>query len=117
MALDQVWPETLPDTFLQSGYTEGNIDNLLETSMDSGPTKRRKKTTKAYKPISGSMLLTLTQKAIFEGFFTDDIAFGALPFTMPYYGGEIDVYLDNHSFAPKSGTRYWTLALSIRTLI
>lgn len=117
MALPQVWPITLPDNFLQSGYNEGNINNILETAMDYGPTKRRKKQTKGYKPITGSMLISSAQKAIFQTFFTDTIAYGALPFTMPTYGGQtIDVYLDAQATSPKSGGQ-WLLALSIRTLV
>ena len=117
MPLDQTWPITLPDNFLQSGYQEGNINNIVETSMDEGPTKRRKKNTRAYKPITGKMTIDTTQKAIFQNFFTEDIAYGALPFTMPTYGGgTVDVYLDNHSVVPRSGT-LWTLSMNIRALV
>lgn len=138
MALDQVWPSLynavtnpapLPDNFLQSGYNEGNVDNILETTMDYGPAKRRKKQTKAYKPITGNMLISTAQKATFQAFFTGetpttvpamdvgDIGYGALPFTMPTYGGQtIDVYLNSHSISPKSGGQ-WTLALNLKTLI
>jgi hypothetical protein len=118
--LPQTWPPTeeLPQRFQQNSYTEGNINNLIQTKMDSGPTKRRKRTTKAYKPFSGTMIMSTEEKLIFEEFFTDEIAYGALPFTMPspIEGVAWDVYLDNHSMKPINGTK-WSVNMSFRTLI
>lgn len=117
MPLAQTWPITLPNNFQQNGYTEGDISNFVETAMDSGPAKRRKKQTKVYKPISGQMIITTAQKAIFQAFFTDTIGYGSLPFTMPTYGGAtIDVYIDSQSIAPKSGSQ-WTLSMTLRALV
>lgn len=117
MALPQTWPVTLPDNFSQNGYSEGNIENYYETTMEQGPPKRRPKTTYAYKPITGTMLITSAQKADFQDFFTDTIGYGSLPFTMPTYGGTtMDVYLNSHSIVPKSGL-YWTLTLNLKVLV
>lgn len=126
MPLDQTWPSELPNNFLQAGYNEGNIDNIRETAMDVGPAKRRKKQTKAYKPITGTMIISTAQKAIFQAFFTgqstsgvyaNNIAYGSLPYTMPTYdSGTIDCYLNSHTIVPKSGG-FWTLSLNIKTLV
>ena len=118
MALPQTWPGTLPQLFQQNGYTESNINNIIETAMDSGPTKRRKRTTKAYKPFVGTMHMTITQKLAFETFFTDEIAYGSLPFTMPspIFGVAWDVYLDSHNIQPINGIQ-WKVSMNFRTLI
>ena len=73
-----IWDENLPQNFLQQGYSEGTPDNLIVSSMNTGPAKRRPKSTEGQLPVSGQMHLTLTQKLIFDTFYNTTIAFGAL---------------------------------------
>lgn len=111
------WPSTLPDNFLQSGYSEGNVDNLIKSKMSSGPDKRRPRTTMAYMPITASMNLTGEQKTIFESFYLNDITFGSMPFIIHTYDSQsIQVYLDSKSITPLAGTK-WKLTMNLKALI
>lgn len=111
------WPTSLPQNFLQDGYSEGNIDNLYRTGMDVGPEKRRPKSTTAEQPVVGKMHLTNAQKSIFLDFYLNTLGSGASPFNMPVYGGgTVDTFIDSQTIAPKSGIT-WTLSMNIRRLI
>lgn len=113
----ETWPATLPQIFLQAGYAEGDVDNLIVTAVDTGPQKRRPKSTQAYLPISATMNLTLAQKVTFDTFYNTTIAFGAEAFTMPTYGGgTIQVFMNSKRLSPLSGTS-WRLAMELITLV
>lgn len=111
------WPLTLPQVFQQSGYTEGDVDNVLVTQMDAGPQKRRRKSTEAYMPISGTMLIDGNQKDIFDDFHKLTIASGALPFNFPTYdGGTTEAFMDSKRITPTSGTT-WKLTMQLTVLV
>lgn len=108
--------QALPQIILQTGYQEGDVNNLVKNTMDRGPMKRRPKSTKAYLPITVNMLLTYTQKATFDTFYTDTIKYGAIPFIMPTYTGtDMEVFLTRRNLVPKGGNR-WTLTMELSTL-
>lgn len=75
------WPATLPDNFMAQGYTESPGQNVLETPMEVGPPKRRRRSTAARRPITGKMHMTDAQVEILDAFYEDDCGSGALPFT------------------------------------
>ena len=77
------WPLSLPQQLLQRGYRESLADNVIRTSVDAGPEKRRPRFTAAVKPLSGSMTMTSAQLDTLEIFVDDDIASGALAFDFP----------------------------------
>jgi hypothetical protein len=117
MALDQTWPPTLPDNFLQEGYQEGAVNNLIKTDMISGPSKRRPRSSVVYQPVTGGMNLTTQQKDIMLDFYQNTISYGALPFTMPVYGGgTVDVFLDAYTTVPLSGD-IWRMTMNLLRLI
>lgn len=116
---DVDWPATLPQYFQQSGYNEGNVDNVIETKMTTGPSKARPKSTEALLPVSGNMLMTTTQKNTFDTFYKTDIAFGALPFNFPDPANNlstVEARLKSRTFTPVSGNA-WSLKLSLEFII
>jgi hypothetical protein len=62
------------------------------------------------------MNLTYAQKVIFDDFYKTDIAYGAIPFNIPTFGGiTLQVFLDSKSIVPLSGTM-WKLTMSVKSL-
>jgi hypothetical protein len=61
--------------------------------MDSGPAKVRRRFTSVVKNMKGSIVMTKAQFLLWEAWFEDVIAFGALDFTMPdpVNGGDMTV--------------------------
>lgn len=53
---------------------------LLETPMDAGPPKVRRRFTAAPTPLTGSMTVDVAQLAIFQTFIRDTLLGGAVPF-------------------------------------
>ncbi len=53
---------------------------LLETQMDAGPAKVRRRYTAAVTPGSGTITVSVTQLATFQTFVRTDCLGGALPF-------------------------------------
>ena len=74
------WPTSLPQQISQRGYRESLADNVIRTSVDAGPEKRRRRFTSAVRPLSGSMTMTSAQLDILTTFYDDDVASGALAF-------------------------------------
>lgn len=77
---DVSWPETLPQYFLLSGYTETLPDNMIASKIDVGRQKRRKRYTVANTTITGNIALTATQKATLETFYNVTLGGGVLAF-------------------------------------
>ena len=74
------WPASLPQRILQRGYRESLTDNVIRTSVDAGPEKRRKRFTAAVRPLSGSMTMTSAQLDTMMTFYDTDIGSGSLAF-------------------------------------
>jgi len=77
------WPSTLPQLPLQDGFSERFADNVIETSMDTGPAKRRLRGTVAPRPITVQFQINKTQRAALENFFTATTFYGLLSFRFP----------------------------------
>jgi len=75
-----IWPVTLPALGLRAGFAESAPDQALETPMDAGPGKTRRKATGTARPIKLSIRVTAAQLSIFETFFLTTLAAGTLPF-------------------------------------
>ena len=60
------WPPTLPQQLSRQGYGESLPDNVIRTTVDAGPEKRRRRFTAAVKPLRGSMVLTSVQLETLE---------------------------------------------------
>jgi hypothetical protein len=74
------WPVSLPQYFDAGSWNEEPPDLLLETPMDAGPPKVRRRFTAGVRPINGAMTLDVTQLATFEMFYETTLLGGAVPF-------------------------------------
>lgn len=77
-----VWPATLPKPERQSfqkTWTEGRLKRQAET----GPPGYRRRFSAVAKPVSLSIIVSREQNEVFERFYDNDTAGGALPFYMP----------------------------------
>lgn len=75
------WPASLPQYVLEQGYSEQMPDQLIETPMEAGKPKVRRRYTMNNPTFTVTIAMTLGQKAIFETFFDEDLQGGSLPFT------------------------------------
>lgn len=74
------WPATLP-AFVQGDLLESLPDMRATSSIDDGPERSRRRHRNAFATVDASILCTLDQRDIFDGFFRDDVKHGALAFT------------------------------------
>ena len=119
MATEIEWPGTLPQNIEQNGYKEGNIDNLINSPMNMGPYKSRRRSTEAYQPLSASMVMSTAQRDEFYTFYKTEIYSGALSFLFPkpgVVGSTIETKITTFSFAPISGSQ-WRITLSLVVLV
>ncbi len=75
------WPATLPQFVQEQGYSESLPNQTVESPMDSGPPKTRRRFTTNWRPITCTIWCTAEQADDFEEFFEDDLAGGSLSFT------------------------------------
>lgn len=75
------WPATLPQFVLESGYGEALPDVTIESQVDGGAPKRRRRFTTAWRPIDCAIECDATQAATFETFWGATCASGSLDFT------------------------------------
>lgn len=75
-----LWPASLPQYVLQSGFSETEPDTLLETQMEGGPPKSRRRYTTDYRQFTVALQMDATQRATFQTFFNTTIKGGSLPF-------------------------------------
>lgn len=73
------WPAQLPqDQFLN--LTDQQQDSVLRTNMETGPPSRRARFTAVTRAVDVPIMMTGDQRAVFDDFYRDDLAFGALAF-------------------------------------
>lgn len=77
------WPAGLSQCPLLDGYGEAPQSQVVRTQMDAGPAKQRRRFTAATRNIPVRYLMTSAELNLFEQWFDDDLAGGALPFTWP----------------------------------
>jgi hypothetical protein len=75
------WEASLPQKLLLDGYGESPADTTIESSMDMGPKKIRRRFTAGVRPVTGNIIVTTTQLATFKTFFTSTLLGGALRFS------------------------------------
>jgi hypothetical protein len=84
------WPETLPQAFLTSSYSETEAqNNLLETPEVAIP-KSRPLSTTAVRSVSGVLKVSLTQLQTLRTFGRTTLVQWSLPFWFPAHSGESD---------------------------
>lgn len=81
--MPDVWPASLPQRLEREGHSQGPADNRIKSQPETGPAKRRRRSTAAVKPLSGRMTMSAAQFTAFETFYEMTLAEGALPFTFP----------------------------------
>jgi hypothetical protein len=74
------FPLTLPQYFDAGSWSEEPPDLLLETPMDAGPFKTRRRFTAGFRPVEGAMTLDYDQFLIFDEFYEVSILGGSIPF-------------------------------------
>ncbi|CAB4122388.1 hypothetical protein UFOVP32_16 [uncultured Caudovirales phage] len=74
------WPTSLPQYVLENGYSESLEDQTIETQMDTGPAKIRRRFTTTIRKFVIAVQLDPTQMAVFEDFYLTTLAGGSLPF-------------------------------------
>lgn len=74
------WPVSLPAYVLEAGYSETLEDQTLETSMDTGPVKVRRRFTTGIRPFRFTIQMTAAQAATFETFYLTTLQGGSLSF-------------------------------------
>ncbi|WP_146592200.1 hypothetical protein [Puniceibacterium confluentis] len=81
MSID-VWPADLPLPG-RSDYSQSWQEARLARPADAGPPSYRRRTSAVARPVTLSMRLYRSQKAVFDQFYADTVCYGAKPFTMP----------------------------------
>lgn len=74
------WPNTLPQFALESGYQEDTQDQTIETQMEAGPAKIRRRFTKEIRTYEIQMMMTQAQAAAFDTFWQTDCLGGSISF-------------------------------------
>lgn len=74
------WPVSLPTYVQEGGYQERFQDQTVESQMDAGPAKIRRRFTKAIRFIGVQLLMTSSQVGDFETFWQTTCKGGSLPF-------------------------------------
>jgi len=111
------WNLTLPQNYEQKSYSEGASTNFIESKVDAGPIKRRRRTTAEYIPISVTMFLTNAQVNTFKTFYKDTIKSGTLSFNFPDINGDpYEVYLNQKTLKATSGS-HWELQMNLTAIV
>jgi hypothetical protein len=74
------WPATLPQYVQQAGYGESLPDQTIESQVDAGPPKSRRRFTKNARQVQATIWCDAAQRAAFELFHADTLQGGVLPF-------------------------------------
>lgn len=74
------YPNTLPQFVMEGGYSETIQDQTIESQMDTGPAKIRRRFTKSLRRFNIQLMMTPAQTATFESFWQNDCKGGSLPF-------------------------------------
>ncbi|NDC57531.1 MAG: hypothetical protein EBZ50_01610 [Alphaproteobacteria bacterium] len=75
------WPATLPQFVQSSGYSESLPQQTIESQVDAGAVKVRRRFTTAFRPMQMVIHCTTAQVATFESFYLTDCKSGSLDFT------------------------------------
>jgi hypothetical protein len=114
-----VWPPGVSDGFEVQGFTETLPNAMLRTQMDAGPAKQRRRFSAAVTPIAGSIMVPAAQAALFEAFFRDTLALGALPFewTHPRTGAlRTWRFTEPPQLTPQASGTWWRIAMKLELL-
>lgn len=74
------WPATLPDEFLEEGFSETLGDNTVRYQPDVGPPQLRRRATASPRRITGVMRMTAAQVDTHDTFYVTTLKDGSLSF-------------------------------------
>jgi len=112
------WPGSLP-TLLEQGAQETRQQGFLRSSMDIGPPKQRARFTALSRFYSGTMLMTATQKATFDTFYTTTIGEGADQFDFLDPSDQVTTIQARFTGVPTAAALdagYWRVTLPLEVL-
>lgn len=112
------WPEGLPTIAMERSFVESPPDLKIRTEMDSGIAKVRRRFTSGVRPMSFDIPMTLDQVEIFDQFYSQDLASGALSvdFPHPRTGNMVEIrILGVPQYVPRGGLN-WLVKLSVEVL-
>jgi hypothetical protein len=75
-----VWPGTLPAFVEESGYSERLPAQSIETAMETGPSKTRRRFSVNVRPFGFTVKMSDAQFAIFDAFYLNTLQGGSLKF-------------------------------------
>lgn len=74
------WPPSLPTYVLEQGYSEQLEDQTIETAVEAGIAKIRRRYTAPVRRFQVAVQMTQDQAAVFEDFFLNTLQAGSQPF-------------------------------------
>jgi hypothetical protein len=117
-----VWPPSLPQAPLASGYAEAHPDLTVRTSVDKGPARVARRSSLGVTVMSLQFILSAAQVATLETFVYDTLVSGVYRFEWvhPRTGDTIELrFLPSgesmYSLAPVSGD-YWAVGCQMEIL-
>lgn len=95
------WPASLPK-FRLDGYAETVGENVLREEMDVGPNKTRRRATVVPVSVTGTVVMTKSQFATWQNFYTNVLFHGTVAFAMKSLDGTLrDMYVtEPPNYAP-----------------
>ena len=114
----QTWPVGVPTDVLINGYNESPPDNVLRSPMDVGPDKIRQRSTSAPRPMTWVIVMTTSELATFDSWFTGTLSYGALTFnfTLPRTSVSDEVRFTSQPDYQKMGGDYWSVVMPIEVM-
>lgn len=114
------WPATLPSYVLEQGYGESAADQFLETQMDAGSPKRRRRYTRNNRVFECQIAMDETASEAFETFYDTTLKGGSLPFDWVHPRRRTAMTFQFRHPVPKltevtGSKRIWTFALEAMT--
>lgn len=111
------WPDSLPKMFMLDGLSGEEPDVNLRQGVDIGPEMVRPRFTAAAVPITGQMLCTTEQKAVFTAFYRSTLRRGSLPFIWTDPSDETQgVFRFNGGFTWSSWQGRWIISFQVEKL-
>lgn len=115
-----VWPSSLPQVPLRSGYSLQYSEGRVITDMDQGPRRIRSVFPNQPQQFTVQFLLTPAQLEAFNTFWNGDLANGAIAVALPVMsaGGfaPVDVQILKRGAPAFDGANRYTLALTVETV-
>lgn len=94
-----IWPGTLSQYPLKTGFVISPQKQTIRSEMDIGPAKQRRRTSANTVRYTCKLMLTDTEKATFDTFYNDTTQGGSLAFTWDYFSNDVR-FVGQPSFSP-----------------